>query len=169
MERFWNLIYYFAYKGDYKLHLLFNKINPVLLLYKFNFSKRRFAKMGIDNPVEELNKTFKKSDTGISSFRAGGLMILLIVLFCFGIGNIYIGINRIRFNVSLYPFLIVLAITFLFNYYLLFRHDKYLKYFKEFEKMDKKNKMIWAWISLGVIFGIFGFSIGSFVFMIDRL
>jgi hypothetical protein len=57
MERFWNLIYYFAYKGDYKLHLLFNKINPVFLLYKLNLSKRRFAKMGIDNPVEVLNKS----------------------------------------------------------------------------------------------------------------
>ena len=71
MERFWNLIYYFAYKGDYKLHLLFNKINPALLLSKLNLSKRRFAKMGVDNPVEELNKSFKKEDTGISSFRAG--------------------------------------------------------------------------------------------------
>ena len=168
MERFWNLIYYFAYKGDYKLHLLFNKINPALLLYKLNLSKRRFAKMGIDNPVEELNKSFKKSDNGISSFRAGGLMILLVVLFCFGIGFIYIGLLRIDyFNSNL--FILVIPITLLFNYFLLFRHDKYLLYFKEFEKMEIADKKIWAWVSFVVILGFLFFAIGSFVFMNHRL
>ena len=168
MERFWNLIYYFAYIGDYKLHLLFNKINPVLLIYKLNLSKRRFAKMGVDNPVEELNKSFKKPDTGISIFRAGGLMILLIVLFCFGIGFIYIGLLRINyFNSNIFIFII--PITLLFNYFLLFRHNKYLRYFKEFEKMERTDKKRWAWISFGVILGILFFSIGSFIFMNHRL
>lgn len=168
MERFWNLIYYFAYIGDFKLHLLFNKINPIVLLYKLNFSKRRFAEKGINDPVEELNKSFKKKDTGISSFRAGGLMILLIVLFCFGIGFIYIGLLRInRFNSQI--FILVLPITLLFNYFLLFRNNKYLGYFKEFEKMDKKDKMKWSWISFLVIIGFFFFVIGSFVFMNYRV
>ena len=168
MERFWNLIYYFAYKGDYKLHLLFNKINPIVVLYKLNFSKRRFAKMGVDNPVKELNKSFKKEDTGISSFRAGGLMILLVALFCFGMGFIYIGVLRIsRFNSNI--FIIVLPITLLFNYFLLFKHNKYLEYFTEFEKMDRSDKKKWAWISLLVILSIFFFIVGSFVFMNYRI
>ena len=168
MERFWNLIYYFAYKGDYKLHLLFNKINPIVLLYKLNFSKRRFAKMGVDNPVKELNKSFKKEDTGISSFRAGGLMILLVALFCFGMGFIYIGVLRIsRFNSNI--FIIVLPITLLFNYFLLFKNNKNLEYFKEFEKMDRSDKKKWAWISLLVILSFFFFIVGSFVFMNYRV
>ena len=168
MERFWNLIYYFAYKGDYKLHLLFNKINPIVFLYKLNLSKRRFAKMGVDNPVEELNKSFKKEDTGISSFRAGGLMIILVALFCFGIGFIYIGVLRIsRFNSNM--FIIVLPITLLFNYFLLFKNNKNLEYFKEFEKMDRSSKKKWAWISLLVILSFFFFIVGSFVFMNYRV
>src|ERR1035437_659666 len=118
MERFWNLIYYFIYVGDYKLHLLFNKINPVLLLYKLSFAKKRFAKLNIHNPVEELNKSFKRSGIGISSIRSDGLMILLIALVCFGIGDIYIGIYRIRYNISFYPFILVLATTLSVNYYL---------------------------------------------------
>ncbi len=168
MERFWNLIYYFAYIGDYKLHLLFNKINPVLLLYKLNLSKKRFEKMGINDPVEELNKSFKKSDVGLGSFRAGGLMILLICLLCFGIGNIYIGVYRIRYHVKVYPFILVLAITFLVNYLLLFKHDKYLRYFKEFDKMEKTSRIRWAWISFVVMLSILFFCIGSFVFMLYR-
>ena len=168
MERFWNLIYYFAYKGDYKLHLLFNKINPIGLLYKLNFSKSRFVKMGVDNPIKELNKSFKKEDAGISSFRAGGLMILLVALFCFGMGFIYVGALRIScFNSNI--FIIVLPITLLFNYFLLFKNNKYLEYFKEFEKMDRSNKKKWAWISLLVILSFFLFIVGSFVFMNYRV
>ena len=168
MERFWNLIYYFAYLGDYKLHLVFNKINPVLLLYKLKYSKKRFAEIGVDNPVKKLNKSFKKFDTGISSFRAGGLMILLMILFCLGIGFIYIGLLRIRyFNSNIIIF--ILPITLLLNYFLLFRHNKYLRYFKEFEKMDGVEKKKWAWISLMVILSFFIFSIFSFVFMNYRV
>ena len=169
MERFWNLIYYFAYIGDYKLHLLFNKINPILLLYRLNFAKKRFAKLNINNPVEELNKSFKKSDFGISSFRSGGLMILLIVLMCFGLVCIYTGIYRMRFKLGLFSFILILATTLSVNYYLLFRHNKYLRYFKEFEKMERTDKKRWAWISFGVILGILFFSIGSFIFMNHRL
>jgi hypothetical protein len=103
MERFWNLIYYFAYKGDYKLHLLFNRINPVLFLYKLNFFKKRLTGDAINNPVEELNKSFKNKETGISSFRAGGLMILLVVLFCFGIGFLSVGLLRLnQFNSKIF-------------------------------------------------------------------
>jgi hypothetical protein len=168
MERFWNIIYYCAYKGDYKLHLLFNKINPVLLLYKLKIFKRKFKKIGVENPVEELNKAFRKTDTGISSFRAGGLMILLIVLFCFGIGFIYIGLLRISyFNANI--FIIVFPIALMFNYFLLFRHNKYLNYFKEFEKMSSTDKKIWAWTSLMAILFFFLFVIGSFMFMNYRV
>jgi hypothetical protein len=168
MERFWNIVHFFAYKGDYKLHLLFNKINPILWLYKLNIAKRRFAKMGIDNPTEELNNAFKRPDVGISTFRSGGFMILLIVLLCFGIGFIVIGLLRIKYFNSNIFFLIV-PITLLFNYFLLFRHNKYLRYFKEFEKMEKADKKMWVWLSIGVILGILLFSIGSFVFMDYRL
>ena len=124
--------------------------------------------MGIDNPVEELNKSFKKTDIGISSFRAGGLMILLIVLFCTGIGYIFIGLFRISyFNANI--FILVVPITLLFNYFLLFWNNKYLGYFKDFEKMEKADKKLWAWISLGVILFFFFFAIGSFVFMNYRV
>jgi cobalamin biosynthesis protein CobD/CbiB len=124
--------------------------------------------MGIDNPVEELNKSFKKKDTGISSFRAGGLMILLIVLFCTGIGYFFIGLFRISyFNANI--FILVVPITLLFNYFLLFKNNKYLSYFKEFDKMERADKKIWGWISLLVIFFFFFFAIGSFVFMNYRI
>ena len=168
MERFWNIIHYFVYKIDYRFHLFFNKINPVLYFYKLPFAKRHFKKIGID-PIIELNKAFEQPDIGISTIRSGGMMYLLVFLVCLGLGNIFIGIYRIRFNVSIIPFILALMISFAVNYYLLFRHKKYLNYFKEFDNMEIELKIKLAWISIGLIFGILIFCMGSFIFMIYRL
>ncbi|NOY48318.1 MAG: hypothetical protein GXO84_09030 [Chlorobi bacterium] len=124
--------------------------------------------MGIDNPVEHLNKSFKNLDNGISSFRAGALMILLIILLCSGIGFIFIGLLKIRYYNS-NIFILVLPLTLLFNYLLLFRKNLYISYFKEFEKMDTSEKKKWALISLITILGSFIFSVCSFIFMNYRV
>jgi len=168
MERFWNIVHYFAYKADYKLHLLFNKINPFMLIHKLPFQKRIYVKRGIDIN-NEINKAFKRPDVGISSIRAGGLMYVLVGLLCLGFICLYIAIYKVEFSVKIYPFVIIFTISFTVNHFLLFRHDKYLGYFKEFEKMERSDKKMWAWISLGVILGILFFSIGSFIFMDYRL
>jgi hypothetical protein len=54
MERLWNIVYYFVYRADYRLHMFSNKINPVLWIYKLPFARRHFKKKGID-PKDELN------------------------------------------------------------------------------------------------------------------
>lgn len=168
MVRFWNIIHYFVYKVDYKLHLAFNKINPVFYFYRLPFAKKHFKKMGID-PLEEVNKAFKRPDIGISSIFAGGFMYILVFLICFGVVNLYSAITQIELNLQLYHFIALIVISFIVNHFLLFKRDKYLDYFKEFEKMEKKEKMKWAWISLGVVLIILLFSIGSFAFLNYRL
>ena len=168
MERFWNIVYYFAYRADYKLHLLSNKINPFVLIHKLPFQKRIYAKMGID-PIEEVNKAFKRPDIGLSSIFSGGLMYILVFLVCFGLVNFYSAIIQQELYLQLSHFIGFIIVSLVVNYFLLFRHDKYLGYFKEFEKMDRADKKMWAWISMGVILGILAFSVGSFVFMNYRL
>jgi hypothetical protein len=168
MEKFWNIVHYFAYNADYKFHLFFNKINPVLYFYKLPFAKRHFKKMGID-PVIEINKAFKRSDIGLSSIFAGGLMYALVFLICFGLVNLYSAIVQIELNLKIYHFFAFILISIVLNYFLLFRRDKYLHYFKEFEKMEKTDKKKWGWISLGVVLIILFFSVGSFVLLNYRL
>jgi hypothetical protein len=168
IERFWNLIYYFAYLGDYRIHLMFNKINPVLYIYKFPFAKRHFTKKGID-PVLELNKAFKRPDFGFSNMLVGGLMYGLVFIFQIGIIEIFLGFTRLKpqgiFFIVIPPFIISIVI----NNMLLFKNDKYLKYFQEFKLMDKFLKKKWSWISFGVIVGIFMFLIIGFIFMDYRI
>jgi multisubunit Na+/H+ antiporter MnhB subunit len=124
--------------------------------------------MGID-PVTEVNKAFKRPDIGLSSIFSGGLMYALVGLLCFGIVNLYEGTTQKMLDLTIYHFICIIIISLVVNYLLLFKHDKYLGYFKEFEKMEKADKKMWAWISVGVILGILAFFIGSFIFMNYRL
>jgi hypothetical protein len=55
--------------------------------------------------------------------------------------------------------------SFIFNYFVLFRNNKSVVYFQEFEKKPKGWKRKWSWISLGIILIIVLFLIGSFKFM----
>lgn len=168
MERIWNIVHYFVYKADYKRHLLFNKINPILFFYRSSIAKKHFKKKGI-NPIQELNKAYKRPDIGISSIWSGGLMYLFVFLLCFGVVNLYSAIVQKELNLRVYHFFALIAISFVVNHFLLFRHEKYRAYFKEFEKMQKADKKKWGWISFGVIMGILFFSIGSFIFLNYRL
>lgn len=168
MEQFWNTIHYFIYKAHYKLHLFSNKINPILFLYRLPFAKRHFAKKGI-NPLIEVNKAFERPDIGLSSIVSGGAIYSLFFLICFGIINFLSGIIQKELNLQLYHFIILIILSIIVNYFLVFKGDKYLRYFKEFDKMSKKDKTKWAWISFAVSIGILSFTIGSFIFLNYRL
>jgi hypothetical protein len=168
MERFWNIVHYSVYRADYKLHLLFNKINPLRLLFKLHHSKRNFEKLGVD-PMNALNEAFKRPDIGISSIRAGGFMYILVFLICFGLVNIFCGLSQISIRLRLYHFMIFVIASLVVNYFLLFQQKKYLAYFKEFEKMPKEEKKKWALLSSLAIIGIILFFIGSFFYMNYRL
>jgi hypothetical protein len=169
MERFWNIVHYFAYRADYKLHLLFNYINPGVLLYKTKFAKKRFESFGIDDPIKYWNDAVKRPDIGLSSIVSGGLMGGLIGFIGFGIFLCYEGIVKRMDDITPLMFIVIMIPPFIINYFLLFKKDKYLKYFKEFDKKPRKWKIKWAWISFGVIFGILVFLVGSFMFMDYRL
>lgn len=71
-------------------------------------------------------------------------------------------------NLQLYHFIILIFLTLVVNYFLLFKQKKYLIYFKEFEKMTNGEMKKWARISFIVCIGILLFFIGSFVFMAYR-
>jgi hypothetical protein len=168
MIHFWNIVHYFVYKAVYQLHLLFNKINPVLYFYRIPVVKRHFEKKEI-NPMIEINKAWENPDFGLSIIWAGGFMYVLFFLICFGIINLISGMIKLEFNLKFYHFIILFIISILVNYFLLFKKNIYRRYFREFDKMQKAEKKKWAWVSFTVILGILIFSIGSFVYMAYRL
>ena len=154
MERFWNTVYYFAYRADIKLTWYFYKYTGAFLLLNLSFMRKRYEKGGIKDPVAHLMEAHKRPDIGLSRMFASALiggiwpgLIFIILLFHY---VTFIDKPQ-KFEPVLIVFISYSIIAFLFNYILLWHKDKYLKYFKEFSKKPRKWKVKWAWISLGVI------------------
>jgi hypothetical protein len=93
------------------------------------------------------------------------LMVALPFVLLFGLHNFYFFVffaNEVpKFEAYVYPIAVYGIISWVINYNVLFRKDKYLKYFKVFSKMPHQWRVKWAWISFGVIlfpFLVFGLS-----------
>ena len=54
-----NVFYYSIYRLDYNLHLIFNKVDPTLLLLKTPYIKKQSKRQNIKDPVAHLNKIFE--------------------------------------------------------------------------------------------------------------
>jgi hypothetical protein len=166
MERFWNIIHFIAYKFFTKFYLFLMTIDPILnIVYKTDWAKKRFEKMGKDS-VKEVKFALTDKRIGQSAWFAGLLMIGMPTVFLFGLHIfIFFAFKWLRdvefFSICLIIFYVILSS--LLNFYLLFRRDKYIKYFKKFEKQPRKWKVKWAWISAGIILFPFLVLAGSFI------
>lgn len=162
MENFWNTIYYFLYRGDYKFHLLLNRINPFYWINKIPLVKKSFAKRGVDLE-KSVNDAFKNPKYGLSTLRSWGFLLLLVFFFCAGVGNLYFVLMHEQPN-KYYPFILIFYVTIaaILNHFLVFKQDKYLIYFKKFDNKPKSEKQKWAWITFATTIGIILFLIGSF-------
>jgi len=162
MERLFNVMYYFIFSFDYNAHLLFNRINPFVLIHKNPIIKKFDQKNGVNNFEKEVNKAFKDPNNGLSSLRSWGIIHLIVFLFCFALTNIFTFFHPILLN--FYYFSSFMGISLIINYLLIFRNKKYLVYFKEFKRWPKNKKMKIGWWCFIIIVGVFFFFIGSFHF-----
>jgi hypothetical protein len=170
MERLANIIYYYIYRADYRLHLIFSKINPFMLLHELPFQKRLYERKGI-NIRNEINEAFRRPDMGLSSIRAYYVLAILSLCIAGGLINVFFGLIRVSVIsiLKLHHFIIFIIAGWVVCYFLFERHGKYLAYFKEFEKMSNEDKKKWAWLSSVIIIGILVFFIGSILFQLYRL
>lgn len=140
IELYLNILHYCFYRFDYKLHLLSNKINPILLLYKLPFFKKTFQEKGIADIGKDINIAFSNKEYGLSMLVAGGgLMAVLFFIFITAINLWY----RLFINGKLLTkedFIVSCIISAIISYFTVFKKDKYLIYFNEFEKWNRKIK-----------------------------
>ena len=178
MEKKWNYIHYFIYLFEvqaskiitYPITLIFD------LIYKIPFianalKKKNSSSQEIRAASENaINNRLYGQNIIISGIQMGGLIILIE----YGLFNILQTILGEPFRQFIWEpgnsykwiFIIgLLAIPWIINEKLLFKNDKYLKYFEEFDKEPKEVRRKWAWISFGIIIGIVGFFILSFILL----
>jgi hypothetical protein len=169
---YWNMVHYCIYLFFTNLFTWMNYLNPLYYISRMSSVKKVYSKRGIDD-IQELTKSVVNNPKiGINSIHAGGLMGGLIGLLLFGIFDC----SQIFFSVSLdnlifenqtndLLFIIILVISsLLFNYFILFKGNKYLEYFKEFDEMDASEKTKYYWMSFFVVLLIVSFFIFSFRF-----
>jgi hypothetical protein len=154
MEKFWNTIHFFAYKYMTKSYIIF--IKPVHFLYNTNLSKKFLARNGRTPEIAMKEFKFALMDkrVGQSSFFAYGIMIAIPTTFLCVLHICCLSLfhnSPHTADVVFYPMMFFVVISGLLNYFLLLRHDKYVKYFKKFEKQSREWKVKWAWISSGFI------------------
>lgn len=166
MENFWNTIHFFAYKFLNKLYML--SLKPAIWYFNSSLIKAVFKKNGRTPEMALKDFTFFLTDkrVGQSSFYALGIMIAMPFAFLFGLYDFYVLIFNSAFEI--YLIVIFGLLSCLLNYFLLSRHDKYIKYFKNFEKQPREWKVKWAWISAGVILFPFLVLASSFIAMLPK-
>ena len=156
MKRRLNKLHFSLYLIENKLHSLFNKINPALLLFKIPSVKRRMReKEGIENPTEWYDDFWTDRKNGYSLWFVGGWLIGIVALTFIGLGIITIKILSPELVLIKYYFISTGVISNLICYFLVFKNDQYLKYFKEFENWTtsekRKNVLMSILFMLGVV------------------
>ncbi|TKC06371.1 hypothetical protein [Pedobacter frigoris] len=159
IETFLNWIYYCMYKGEYKLSRLFRILNPVRLLVKMPFLKKRYEKLGVDID-KEIDSILYSKRFGVSVIYMGGILAGILFLVQMTISIIIIRILDIQIT----SYGIFLPIFFITSYFvchvLIFKGDKYLSYFEKFDKWTRNKKIKYGLLSLSVVLTI----ISTFIF-----
>ena len=168
LERLWNKAHYFLYRADYRLGLWIVRISGLALLLKLPPIKRFYQKRQRD-PLKEFDDFMLGDEVGSSDMWAGMHVHALIVVLCMGFVCLYIGAFRIRFTMSVWPFVVSGIVSIAVNYLFLFGRDKYLTYFKEFDKTRGADRRKLLLTGSEIVLGILLFGVASCAFMVYRL
>jgi len=182
MERIWNYLYYYIYLFEIKASNIITYPFSMIfdLIYKIPAISNGLKKKGSSpKKLREVNSNLMRNrvygqSINFANIQIGGLLVFVE----FGLFNLLqaiLGKSLIQYvweEGSIYKWLFIiggLVIAYIINNQLLWKNDKYLKYFEEFDKSPKEVRRKWAWISLGIVIGILGFFVLSFIIAIKVL
>lgn len=152
MKKVLSLIYYYLYRADFTLHLLSKNINPFYYLSRM-LDKNRNIKV-----TDQVDVAFKNPRYGLSSIRAGGIIVGILGMIFWGIFSwiLYlIGLEALQSN--FFTVFICVTISWIYTNKI-FKNDQYLKCFKKASKFSNVEKT--KWILFTILFVIGGFLFG---------
>lgn len=164
---FWNIVHYniFIWENNLTKLLLY----PFFKLLGSSKAKELYNKRGVKNAESLIKDALLNKENSSNSIRAGGIMGVIGLFICLSVFLIYTAFFEKKLNMGIEHLILFGVITFLINYYCLFKDKKYLLYFKEFNSLSKKDVTKYSWISFVFILLVLLFLIESFVFMDWRL
>ncbi|WP_293912461.1 MULTISPECIES: hypothetical protein [unclassified Sphingobacterium] len=144
MEKYFNTLHFCIYRAFYKVHLFTERINPVNLIHKLPFQRKRYEELGIDIH-QEINKAWGDKRFGLSTVAAGGFLWGGLALFFFSV------LMMLKVSISTLLIIGCGVGSGLICYAFVFRQDKYIKYFDRYEKWSKQEKRKYGWLTVGSI------------------
>lgn len=152
MENILNIFHFSIFFMLNKVHVIFNKINPLWLLFKIPFIEKYHNKHH-HNPRDKHNKLWTDSEIGFNIWFSNiilGLALSFILTFLF-----VIIINGLFFfkNSFVVIFIGSLLLSFLISYVYVLKDDKYLVYFKKYESWREIDKRMYLLLSILFLIG----------------
>lgn len=146
MENSLNILHYCIYKVHYNLHLLFNKINPFMLIHKLPFQKRRYEKLGIDIK-DEMNRAFSDRKYGLSTMVSGGAIVGILFILIMAVALLIIKVANSDIRLTTIHFIAFGLLSTAACYFLVLKNDKYLAYFEIYDRWSRSEKIKYGGIS----------------------
>jgi len=167
IELWLNVIHYFIYKVDYKLHTLFNKVNPSILLGKIPAIKRKLEKQGTspEETMAVVDKIWTDRRFGVGIMVSGGGVVIVVFLLFLAVFDMANSLLKYPLEFSWKPFIVLMVIAYTLCYITIFQKDKYLDYFKKFDQWSKQKKRRYGLYSLTFVIGVVILWIYSFRFL----
>ena len=162
MENYLNILHYCIYRFEYNLHLLSNKLNPILWIYKLPFFKRKFEGKGISDIEKEFNKAFANKENGLSIMVSGGVIIAIVFFLLLSLVILFKRLFSIDLTLEISHFAFIAILSIIPCYLWVFKKDKYLAYFKKYEKWSRTERIKYGVISSFFILLVILFFFGSF-------
>jgi hypothetical protein len=151
MENYLNILHYCIYKFEYKLHLISNKLNPILWIYKLPYLKRKFEEKGISDVEKEFNKAFANKENGLSIMVSGGAIIGIVFFLILSLVILLKRLFNMDLALEISHFVFIAVLSIILCYFFIFKNDKYLAYFKKYENWSRTERLKYGWISLTTI------------------
>ncbi len=175
---YWNLLHYCLFLLYCKLYYVTKFLSPSFWFVKLSFMNKYFDKHGVTYFTSSAeNNAYNNEKYGVNSIWAGGGMVCvfmcieLIVLNFIQCVSGFLFIYKLLIMKSLLPILFVfllVTIGYIFNYYTLFKKDRYLFFFKEFSKFSKKERRKYFFVSFcifSVLLVIVSYSFHEVIFL----
>lgn len=156
-----NIIHYLIYRLDYRLHMLSNKVNPLLLLGHIPAVKRKFKEQGTTQK-DVVNKVWTDERFGFGIMISGAALVIFIFCVIFPVSLIINSIVACHDVPWRYLFFFAGGLSYLLCHCLVFKNDKYLVYFNRFSKWSMNEKCKYALFGFSFFLGAMALFIYSF-------
>ena len=155
MIKVWHFIFYTLYKVDNKLHMISNKINPLLWLFKVSGIKNRYYKKRGSDLEEDYNSVFSNRNYGFNIMFASIIIHALLFCLIFSIFNLYLILSETYLDFNYVIFFIMLIGSILINEFVLLKTNEYQESFYDFDSLGKEKRRLFYVLSLITIIALF--------------